>query len=187
MLNLSSYKNEVRGKFCVVHYKYFTVYVIELYHSLFFSFQREIFFSSYATVYGQRHSDLRKYFSHFWLILTGCAMSYIKGPVPGITARNHSPSAAQQLCSRQSFITLSPVPVLAPGCSFTSVTRLYFRQKPDRKGKHIVGKCGVFYFSFMLRTLVMTSLLRILPTIQTQDFCSACLCNSHTLEQNLIM
>lgn len=49
MLNLSSYKNEVREKLSIVHYKYFTMHEIELYQSPFYSFQREIFFFFLST------------------------------------------------------------------------------------------------------------------------------------------
>lgn len=98
MLNLSSYKNEVRGKLSIVHYKYFTMYVIELYHSPFYSSQRESFF------FLLKHQFMGKS-TQIWANISHISGSYLRDVlcriyVPGITARNHSPSAAQQLCSR---------------------------------------------------------------------------------------
>lgn len=140
-------------------YKYSIMHLIEFYHDPFF-FSEIFFFLSSINLWVNVLGPKQIFLTHLAHAYGMCYVIY-----KGARARNciESPSIccpAVQL--RQNFISFSPLPVLAPGCSLTSVTRLYFRQKPDRKEKHIVGKCRVFLFSFTLRKVVKKlHLLRI--------------------------
>ena len=128
---------DYRGKWNV-HYKYPIICMIELYCSSFFLLPQRLFSFLSSSLWGSTVRP-KQVFLTLLALPMGRIMLYKKDRVPG-SAWNHSPSDKGR--------TFSPLPVLAPGWSLNSVTRLYFRQKADRKENILWGSAQYFTFLF---------------------------------------
>lgn len=140
--------------------------VLQIFHHVYDSFtlqclfilsQREIFFFLSIHLWVNTLRPKQIFLTLMAHIYKMCYL-YIKEDVPGSAwtwlTVHLLPSGSAP--GRTFFITFILLPILAPGCTLALVTGLYFRQEPDRK-ENIIGKCRVFYFSFMLKRAVTES------------------------------